>query len=364
MRAPGSRTSPLGGCSHGRQAGRARLALGSSLHGAAVGGAVRRGTRDRSLPDRVVPAAGRPRPLREVAQKGALEPLFRSQVRPYVEGLDVLTRVTGTGHLRGQPCLAPGHAADPAVAAGRVATSYRGRCRGGLLLRHLVARGRFGGALQHLPDRAPWRLDGRDAGPGPGRRVEPGRLPGGHPVPDGWLGRFRMGAAWLAVENQVPVIPVAHRGTFAAMPRGQGWPSPGRRPVTIRFGEPLDTCARTRRLATSRRVFVTAWRPCSTRTPRPGGRRGDGWPTAPPPTRPARRSPSGAGSGPSRRPPGWEARHLAVDRPGGVARCAVPSLVSSPSGAAGRRAGPAPRCTPHGGQARLSDRRAEVGSTS
>ena len=48
-----------------------------------------------------------------------------------------------------------------------------------------------------------------------------------------------MGAAWLAVENQVPVIPVAHRGTFAAMPRGQGWPSPGRRPVTVRFGEAL-----------------------------------------------------------------------------------------------------------------------------
>ena len=33
--------------------------------------------------------------VREVAQKGALEPLFRSQVRPYVEGLDVLTRVQG-----------------------------------------------------------------------------------------------------------------------------------------------------------------------------------------------------------------------------------------------------------------------------
>src|SRR4051812_20068513 len=33
--------------------------------------------------------------LREVAQKGGLEPLFRSQVKPYVEGLDVLTRVQG-----------------------------------------------------------------------------------------------------------------------------------------------------------------------------------------------------------------------------------------------------------------------------
>jgi hypothetical protein len=33
--------------------------------------------------------------LREVAQKGALEPLFRSQVRVHAEGLDVLSRVAG-----------------------------------------------------------------------------------------------------------------------------------------------------------------------------------------------------------------------------------------------------------------------------
>jgi 1-acyl-sn-glycerol-3-phosphate acyltransferase len=56
---------------------------------------------------------------------------------------------------------------------------------------------------------------------------------------DGWMGKFRMGAAYLAKEYGVPVVPVAHRGTFAAMPRGQGWPSRGRRQLTIRFGEPL-----------------------------------------------------------------------------------------------------------------------------
>jgi 1-acyl-sn-glycerol-3-phosphate acyltransferase len=48
-----------------------------------------------------------------------------------------------------------------------------------------------------------------------------------------------MGAAYLACEHGVPVVPVAHRGTFAAMPRGQGWPSRGRRQLTVRFGEPL-----------------------------------------------------------------------------------------------------------------------------
>jgi hypothetical protein len=35
------------------------------------------------------------------------------------------------------------------------------------------------------------------------------------------------------------VVPIVHRGTFAAMPRGVSWPSRGRRQLTIRFGEPL-----------------------------------------------------------------------------------------------------------------------------
>jgi 1-acyl-sn-glycerol-3-phosphate acyltransferase len=52
-----------------------------------------------------------------------------------------------------------------------------------------------------------------------------------------------MGAAFLAHEHGVPVVPVAHRGTFAAMPRGRNWPAPGRRQLTIRFGEPLSPAA-------------------------------------------------------------------------------------------------------------------------
>ncbi len=56
---------------------------------------------------------------------------------------------------------------------------------------------------------------------------------------DGWVGRFQLGAAYLATRHGVPVVPIAHRGTFAAMPRGQNWPSRGRRQLTLRFGEPL-----------------------------------------------------------------------------------------------------------------------------
>ena len=56
---------------------------------------------------------------------------------------------------------------------------------------------------------------------------------------DGWIGSFKGGGAWLAVEAHVPVVPVAFRGNFQAMPKGRGWPAKGRPPVSIRFGTPL-----------------------------------------------------------------------------------------------------------------------------
>ncbi len=37
----------------------------------------------------------------------------------------------------------------------------------------------------------------------------------------------------------MPIIPIGLRGAYAAMPRGRGWPVPGRRRVSIRFGAPL-----------------------------------------------------------------------------------------------------------------------------
>jgi len=53
---------------------------------------------------------------------------------------------------------------------------------------------------------------------------------------DGWVGEFRQGAARLAVENGIPVVPVSIRGSYQAMPRGRSWPLKGRPPVTVRFG--------------------------------------------------------------------------------------------------------------------------------
>ncbi len=179
------------------------------------------------------------RTVREVAQKGALEPLFRSQVRAHAEGLDVLDRVTGpvifvanhASHLDTPLILLSLPDEWRRTTAVAAAADYFfdtwWRAVGSAVLFNTFPIERRGGSMAATPGQVladGWNLV---------------VYPEGTRSTDGWLGRFRMGAAWLAVENQVPVIPVAHRGTFAAMPRGQGWPSPGRRPVTVRFGEPL-----------------------------------------------------------------------------------------------------------------------------
>jgi 1-acyl-sn-glycerol-3-phosphate acyltransferase len=64
-------------------------------------------------------------------------------------------------------------------------------------------------------------------------------FPEGTRSPDGWTRRFRLGAAYLAAQAQVPVVPVALVGSFAAMPRGRGWPRPGRPEVHVRYGRPI-----------------------------------------------------------------------------------------------------------------------------
>jgi 1-acyl-sn-glycerol-3-phosphate acyltransferase len=65
-------------------------------------------------------------------------------------------------------------------------------------------------------------------------------FPEGTRSPDGWTRLFRPGAAYLSMGKAVPIVPIGVVGSFAAMPRGQGWPSPGRPVVRIRFGAPMS----------------------------------------------------------------------------------------------------------------------------
>lgn len=65
-----------------------------------------------------------------------------------------------------------------------------------------------------------------------------GIFPEGTRSPDGRLYRGKTGVARMALEAQVPVIPVAIKGTFEALPYNRRFPRPGR--VEIEFGKPLD----------------------------------------------------------------------------------------------------------------------------
>jgi 1-acyl-sn-glycerol-3-phosphate acyltransferase len=55
----------------------------------------------------------------------------------------------------------------------------------------------------------------------------------------GKIGQFKVGAAALASQSDVPVLPVAIIGAHAAHPRGSKWPKAGRPPVAVVFGDPV-----------------------------------------------------------------------------------------------------------------------------
>lgn len=64
-------------------------------------------------------------------------------------------------------------------------------------------------------------------------------FPEGTRSADGSLRDFRVGAARLAINSKVPIVPITLRGNFPAMPRGRSWPLPGRPEVHLRFLPPL-----------------------------------------------------------------------------------------------------------------------------
>ncbi|GAA2754543.1 lysophospholipid acyltransferase family protein [Amnibacterium kyonggiense] len=55
----------------------------------------------------------------------------------------------------------------------------------------------------------------------------------------GKIGQFKVGAAALASQSNVPMLPVAIIGAHAAHPRGSKWPKAGRPPVAVVFGDPV-----------------------------------------------------------------------------------------------------------------------------
>jgi 1-acyl-sn-glycerol-3-phosphate acyltransferase len=112
------------------------------------------------------------------------------------------------------------------------------------------------------------------AGVGPGQTAHLDRLigdggsllvfPEGTRSRDGRVGRLRPGAAQLAAEHQLPIVPIYVSGTGEAMPRGHRWmvfkagrPGP-RHPLEIRFGKPIAprACGRPSEVMERVRLFL------------------------------------------------------------------------------------------------------------
>lgn len=64
-------------------------------------------------------------------------------------------------------------------------------------------------------------------------------FPEGGRSKSGEIGRFKPGAAALAIATRVPCLPIALVGASVAMPRGVNWPRRGRFPVAVVFGAPM-----------------------------------------------------------------------------------------------------------------------------
>jgi 1-acyl-sn-glycerol-3-phosphate acyltransferase len=54
----------------------------------------------------------------------------------------------------------------------------------------------------------------------------------------GGMARFKRGAALLAIDSAVPIVPIGTRGLFAIMPKGLHLVHPGR--AEVQYGQPLE----------------------------------------------------------------------------------------------------------------------------
>lgn len=180
------------------------------------------------------------RGVRAVAQAAGLAPLVRAEVRLTVSGVERLTALGGeaavlvlnhTSHLDTAALLTALPAAVRARTVVAAAADYFftswWKAAGTALVFGTVPIERRGGA----PTTTPARLLSE------GWHVAV--YPEGTRSPDGWTARFRPGAAALALSCAAPIVPIAVRGSYVAMPRGRYWPAPGRPRVHVLFGDPL-----------------------------------------------------------------------------------------------------------------------------
>ncbi len=172
--------------------------------------------------------------------KAVLSPILRLLFRPWAEGLENIP-------ARGGAILASNHVSFsdsvflPLVVSRRVVFLAKAEYFTGPGL-----KGRLTAAFFRAIGMVPIDRSGAEASEEAlqtGKRLLAGGqllgiYPEGTRSPDGRLYRGRTGVARLALEADVPVIPVAMIGTFEAQPTGQLIPNVQQ--VGMRIGKPLD----------------------------------------------------------------------------------------------------------------------------
>ncbi|WP_327229807.1 lysophospholipid acyltransferase family protein [Streptomyces murinus] len=169
-----------------------------------------------------------------------LGPLLRLVFRPRIEGLDHVP-ATGPAIIAGNHLSFSDHFLMPAILKRRITFLAKAEYFTGPGIKGRLTAFFFRSAGQIPVDRS-----GKEAGQAAIREglgvLDKGELLGIYPEGtrshDGRLYKGKVGVAVMALRAGVPVIPCAMIGTFEAQPPGRTLPHV--RPVTIRFGKPLD----------------------------------------------------------------------------------------------------------------------------
>lgn len=179
--------------------------------------------------------------IRQVLQQAVLKPVVWSQTRPAVHGREYLDSI------RGPAIFVANHSShlDTPLVLGALPARITKNLAVGAAADYFFDSRTIAAATTLLFNAFPVeRRASRRGRSLAAELVEDGwsllLYPEGSRTVDGWLTAFKLGAAQLCAMKRVPAVPIALRGTFAAMPRGQRWPRPGRPRVTVRIGRPLN----------------------------------------------------------------------------------------------------------------------------
>ncbi|MFY9809273.1 MAG: lysophospholipid acyltransferase family protein [Pseudonocardiaceae bacterium] len=177
--------------------------------------------------------------VRSALQQGLLKPVTWSQTRPVVHGREYLDSV------RGPAVFIANHSShlDTPLILGSLPLRITTKLAVGAAADYFFDSRTVAAATTLLFNAFPVERRARRGRSLAAELVDDGwsllLYPEGSRTVDGWLTAFKLGAAQLCAMKGIPAVPIALRGTFAAMPRGQRWPQRGRPRVTVRIGRPL-----------------------------------------------------------------------------------------------------------------------------